>query len=141
MLRRLAPVRREFALHVRDGRVVDVHVVPVRHDVVHHPGHHDLAGTVEQVVGVPVLVLGGLVVIEAALGVRVHAVGGDDDVEVESSHGWMVGPPAEPSQCGAMTFDEALELAVQGFEMLGVGILVAGSVVAIVDVRPEPRPR
>jgi len=31
-----------------------------------------------------------------------------------------------------MTFDEALELVVQGFEMLGVGILVAGSAVAIV---------
>jgi len=31
-----------------------------------------------------------------------------------------------------MTFDEALELVVQGFEMLGVGILVAGSIVAIV---------
>jgi uncharacterized membrane protein len=31
-----------------------------------------------------------------------------------------------------MTFDDALELVVQGFEMLGVGILVAGSIVAVV---------
>ena len=31
-----------------------------------------------------------------------------------------------------MTFDELLQAVVQGFEMLGVGILVAGSIVAVV---------
>jgi uncharacterized membrane protein len=32
-----------------------------------------------------------------------------------------------------MSFEEALELVVQGFEVLGVGILVVGSIVALVE--------
>ena len=93
VLGRLAPGRREVALHIRDRGVVKVDTVPIRHDVVHPAAHHDLPGVAEQIVGVAMFVIGGFVVVQAAVAIGVEAVGGDDDVEVESSHGRMVGPP------------------------------------------------
>ena len=86
---------RVLALHVRHGRVVQVERVPVLHDVVHGPAHDDVAGVPGQAVGEPVLVLGRVVVVEPALRIGVHAVGGEDDVELHASHGTTL--PQRPS--------------------------------------------
>ena len=81
---------------VRRG-IVDVDGVPVLHDVVHDPAHHDGAGVAQQVVRELVLVLGRLVMPEAAIRVGVQAVGREDDVELESSHRLSL---ARRARCG-----------------------------------------
>ena len=77
-------------------------------------------------------VIGGFVVVQAAVGIGVEAVGGEDDVEVESSHGRDGRTAADAATMRRMTIDEALELVVELFEVLGVGILVVGSVASFV---------
>ena len=83
VLRGRPPQLGVLAFDVGDGRVGEVELVPVGHDVVHDPAHDLPPDVAQQLIGEPVLVFGRVVVVEAAVGVGVHAVGGEDDVELE----------------------------------------------------------